>query len=922
MSEDKMQDVFPVVFDFEKGEQSTAQKLTGFIRHTDSAFSRLTRGIGDPWDYTRHTGSGGAYSLSLKNLSQASLARAIGSSDWVSPAGGCWNEITTAASTIEVVLAADRNQWILGYPLVTVSSDLDETSQISGKIAKLAWFPKVTVTGDTDNVLLNRRTSPEAVVADGDFYVDYYKGVITAYEISSVAITLEIDDINMFGPGVPWATQNVIPNWEESTLCTVAHVSDTATTSTYTITFPTVAAQTRTTNLSTYGQRTAESADDDDSTWSHVGGYSSNYRIPAALTGASLSAGDIIPEGFCQLWDGTEAAGRVVPQIIFKYRNTYSFTLVTPYMAGGWLTIGSSAYRVITTGSSAAENINYLMQMTRNNEHVGLTDNPSIGYTLPLSHDNLEDRYTSEIDNSLADVSRYMFTESNYPTNSHPQYLHRGGYMASDTNGTFANGNTGNAMRGDLVMAGDADGSGTSGFKIADGIAVRYSCSTVALSFGGGETDGLSETQNACMRLEGHYTDSSWVAAGTPRAVRIGFALTDTGAANTEYYNTISDVVLVGGLSLYPGGTGPLFLRGHYDETTPATTEVKNGAVLGFDLGQRNEPNYIRMQEGTRTIGQYDITNLPAKMSQGDSALAITPALTANAPGTTKRLAPEQMREFRFRGVPWVDGASNTDDGIGGTNTRNPNPAIEEFQEYFTSPGIIGADFINVYSNAIFFSDTGDGKATSFTTEGKDWLENTGTFNAHTPSGIYFKPWTVADGTNDGEFVFSVNENGTGTQPLKFGYSTGLYLHTENDVFFEIDSGAFAVILNGTGNITLDCSTGGDMDLDGDNVTIDATGDIAIDAIGNVEIDGALVSIDGTGLMNFTTSGGNMSIEATLGDVTVTASGVIDLNCANIKADHIPTGITGAAAGVAIGELWVTNAHGSLPDGVVARRLV
>ena len=108
-TEDKMQDVFPVSFDFVKGEQPSATKLSGWVKQTDTAFSKMTKAIGDPWDYTTHSGVGGPYILSPAKLAQTSLARFAGPSDWASPRGASFQEGITSA--ISVALIAYRNQW-------------------------------------------------------------------------------------------------------------------------------------------------------------------------------------------------------------------------------------------------------------------------------------------------------------------------------------------------------------------------------------------------------------------------------------------------------------------------------------------------------------------------------------------------------------------------------------------------------------------------------------------------------------------------------------------------------------------------------------------------------------------------------------------------------------------------------------------
>jgi hypothetical protein len=843
MTQDKMQDVHPINYNFGKGEQANSEKLTGGVKQTDAGFDRMSSAIGDLWDYSSHTKG----SLSLENLSLSNLSRIIGSSDWFSP-DGCWTEVVS--DTILIYLSKDRNSWNLGFPLIKVISDLDHQST-STSISDLTWSTDISVSVDTDNVLTGSpKATKDLVVADGDFYIDYNKGTVEAYKVSSVDITLQIasSKLNMFGPGVPWGTQNVIPRWEQSTLCTVAKVGDFGTISRYTLTFPTVSGTGRITPVKKFGKRSATASVDEDTEWNKYSGESTKYRVPQGIITAGYVIGDTIPEGYCLLWQGGRT-GRVVPQVTFKYASEYSFTVETPI---DWLNVGAN-YRVIIPGSSVAETINYLMQQVRNNEHIGVSDNPTLGYTIPLSHDNLENRYTGLIDNTLTDVDRWKFRESSYPTNSHPQYLHRGGYMTNDENG-----NTANAMRGNFVFAGDVSGDGTGGFALYNGVSVSNNVdNTPAIVFGGGTTTKNSNTQNTNIRLEGLRSDASWLSG---RAIRIPFAFTDSGASPTYAHGASTDKQQSGGLSLYPGQSGPLYLRGSYD----TSDEIKNGAVLGFDLGHRNEANYIRAMEAVRAT-TYDVTNLPAKKSQGNTALDITPDLTTSAPGTTKRFAPEQLREFRFRGLPWVVGASNADDSLGGTTTRSGD-GEEEFEEYFTSPGIVGADFFNVYSNAIFFSDTGDGKATSLTTGGDTWLNGTGTFNSDTPTGIFFVPYDSGAPTTTSKYVFNVNENGTSRQTLRVGYSSGFY-YNGTDFGAELDTGDFDFYHAGTGNFNIDVSTGGNFDLDAIDVLIDSSDDITIQC-GDYLTIASVSTMDITSAsagMNITTAAGNITIEGNTG---------------------------------------------------------
>jgi len=756
MSRDQMQDVFPIVFDFKKGEQPTAEKLSGLVKHVDGGFGRITQGVGDPWDYQAHTGSGGAFDLSLENLGQSSLARIIGPSDWLSPSASDWNQ----AAIGTVSLSQDRNQWTLGFPLVKVTSDINETSQVSGSVTPLAWGSEILVTQDTGSVLNNRVASPYLVVSDGDFYVDFYKGTITSYKVPTNTIKLAFVGIHMFGPGVPWGTHNVIPTWEQSVLCNVTKTHDAGSNSYYTLTLPTFSNQTRYSHLPSFGQSTFGSGAGSDTSWTLVPGSLSTYRLPAALTGASLSAGDTVPEGYCLLWQG-DADGRVIPQVEFQYLSATTMTLVTPI---DWLNEGDN-YRLIISGTSAAEAINYLFQISRNNEHVGLTDNPTVGYTIPLSHDNLQDRYTSNINSALTDVDRWKFRESDYGTNCHPQYIHRGGYMTDD-----ADGNSANAMRGALAMAGDIDAN----FYLGTALYMGGLYKTAALSFGGGSVDERDQYSNAMIRLDGTFITTTYDSWSSGIAKRTPFSLNGTGAESDVGY----DYVALGALSVYPSLCAPLYLRGHYPGGS--YDETKNGAVLGFDLGQRNEANYVRLMESTRS-GLNDAIHQPANTGQSStSALSIMPGLSAVS--GFKRISDEQVREFRFRGVPYVSSATNTTDALGGATIRGAGSNIPEFEHHFTSPSILGADFLNVYSNAIFFSDTGDGKTTSFTDNGTGWLNGNsgvGTGYTHTPSGLYYIPDTA---TVNGYLSFYQWDTaiGNATNCFSVGHDHGMYYQGAN----------------------------------------------------------------------------------------------------------------------------------------------
>lgn len=817
-SEDKMQDVFPVNFDFVKGEQPTASKLSAWVKQTDTGFSRITRAIGDPWDYSAHSGYGGAYNLSPEKLAQASIARFCGPSDYASPRGASFQEPVT--EVITVTLQSYRNQWRLGFPLIKLTAPLDISDNGAGKIEDLEWGTDITLEGGLGDVVLTTlKTTKMAVTEPGDFHIDYAAGIITSYSIPTVSITMFIENINMLGPGTPWGTANVIPSWAQTTpLCFVTLVSSVGGTSVWNIELPIVSKSVRdTVNSYIYGTAENYAEDSVDATWRiHASGESARHRLPYQFTN-SMALNDTIPVGSIYLYDNAQA--RILPVTAFYYVDEHNVHCEAPDL---WVPLGNSV-RLIVTGSSLAEDVHYLMSVMREGSHAGLSAGQkmdTIHFTSPISHSDLADTYTDY--NTDPDV-KFYFRASSFPTNPHPQYLHRAGYQGSDLEG-----NSANAMRGWLVFAGrDAD------MTLGTGPDGGCSYATYGLMFGGYDVAG---SNGACrIAFEGGLENTSWTAGGS--AVRHGFCIPAVGGVSSDF--------AYGALAYTPWYGTPLYLRGHYG----ATLGEVSGAMLGFDLCQNGEMNYIKMMPAVRT-GTYDRVNLPVKTDQTETdPLDITPM--AGYGLEWQRFSAAQIREFRFRGCSWnpdalnagmsvgesVDTAldesininaiakyastpwaynvitfsSSTDpslfrvggavvlSGFASNNiittitavsdsgtfvaiavaatlvTELPAPAgarvtvqANEFNAYFTSPGMVGCDFLNVYSNAIFFSDTGDGKATSFTTLGANWMKE----NGPAPTGLYYLPRATGQDPRLEFSIYDSSESDT-TTPLEIGDAHG-----------------------------------------------------------------------------------------------------------------------------------------------------
>jgi hypothetical protein len=193
MSQDKMLDVFPIDFDFKAGELATEEKLSGIVKHTNIAFDDVTEVVGDPWDIQQHTWDSAIQKLSPERLSQANLARVIGPSDYIGPAGSSFNRIVSSAI---FELQANRNSWTLGYPLIKINSTIASSSTVSN-LTPLTWGTDIIVNRDIDEVLVTRKTEAKLVVADGDFFVDFYKGTIISYKptenMSRITIYKELE---------------------------------------------------------------------------------------------------------------------------------------------------------------------------------------------------------------------------------------------------------------------------------------------------------------------------------------------------------------------------------------------------------------------------------------------------------------------------------------------------------------------------------------------------------------------------------------------------------------------------------------------------------------------------------------------------------------------------------------------------------
>lgn len=741
-TKDKMQDVMPLSFDFKLGEQPSSIKLTKWAQLTDLALENVVAAIGDPWDYQPHTSSGSSrYFLSPENLSQINLARFSGPSSYISPTGNTVGE--QMPSSVSITLGSNRNTWSLGFPLLKskttdyIISPLDDDT-----VLESIDLDQVGFGGAAE--FTNRVASPSLLASDGDYCIDWRTGIISTYSITTSETTMLISEnaeLQFFGAGAPWTTSNVIPDWKDSgngvnhtggvIVTYVSHISNVYN---YSITLPNMY------GLPRVGDTNGMSGDGTVNS-STFGSEGSQYRLPYSLW-TGTSSGDTVPEGFILLWDNDTSS--IVPLVEFAVASTpYKLTISCPQLGGVGTGTNNSRYRIITLGSSLAEAVGYLSAVVRNNTHSGLTGGTTVsktlGYTSPISHSNLTERYSvtaAAPSNDLSIIDKMNFIQSKYPSNDHPQYIHRAGWMSQDT------ANSNNAMRGDIVFSG------------VDNFAVNSyggtSTETYGVMFGGG--DNSLDLPRLAFKGGGNLTPAG---GGSDYANRLAFGI--PGIGNKNLVAGLGD--FYGALTYTPYKNTPLYIRGFSGGEN--LSPIWDGAIIAFDLGQTSELNYMKL----RTAASYDSTDYhrPAEKTQTDfeSPLSIMP-------GATGKVSLYDFREWRFRAVSHAPDSTNTSDLKDGNGV-----VIEELEKYYTSPGVVGADFINVYSNAIFFSPEGDGRKTSLCDAGP-WFN--GVSSASKPIGIHYEPESIG-GT--GGFRFVVGSSSSNNEDIWVGdYNSSIFSST------------------------------------------------------------------------------------------------------------------------------------------------
>lgn len=842
MSIDKMQDVMPLSFDFKRGEQPSAEKLTKWAQLTDIALEKVTQAIGDPWDYQPHYNSSDArFYLSIANLAQTNIARLSGASSLVSPGG---NTLGQAMSGDYIVtFTGDRNTWYIGFPLCkSKTSGFVITPTSNDNDLESIDLDSITFTysgGASATEFTTRKTSIDSVEADGDYYINWRTGVVTSFSVTSSAVRMLIPgsaSMQFFGSGAPWTTHNVIPDWEEDAGVTIQYVSEVGGAYTYAITLPEVQA------LPRVGDLNVIPCSDEASAFGVIAALGSQYRLPYVLN--TLGGSELIPEGFIFLWDNetssivnlTSFSTGASPNHLTTLSMTHSGQLPGVLLSGA---PNSSRYRIITVGSSLAEQIGWLTAVVRDNTHSGISSrsrgviNNTLAYTPPIKHRDLADRYGVAIDIPSSDTSyldKIKFTESKYPTNDHSQYLHRGGFMKSDT------GNSKNAMRGHLAFA------AVDSFNIdTTGTTAGILTNTYGVTFGGGEVISSSEYAGPPrLTWEGgkNLTPQSVI---TEPANRLAFGIRGIGINHSSFAD------YWGALTYTSYRNAPLYLRGNADGD-PSYNGI--GGTIAFDMGQNAELNYLTIRRNptyndphipTQTTGQVD---------------ASTPSTIM--PSASGKISYQQIREFRFRSVAFVSSALNTSN-----LSESDTTVIPELSKYFVGPSVVGTDFLNLYSNAIFFSNDGDGTQTMMHSSLSDWLDNPSSNDR--PAGIYYEPNGLLT-----KMRFTISDGSLNTHTSAyFGYTRNNYYYSSSNSGGTQDTTGIYGDIGGTGPRTyIELETtfdGPDGDPLYGDISIAAGRDINLYATQALEIRAV------SGNLDLLSSSGDISIVSSNGDMEITA---------------------------------------------------
>lgn len=450
------------------GEQLVANKLNAYSAILSRVSSELEKAVGDVWgeshpysdisdtkltlDYGRRLDDAGSLPGAQDSyLDIANIARLIGPASALNPIelsnygpeDSPAYETEIADEQLDTSGSERREFWLNYRPSNTTSATFtgspDPTPNFTTQVAS---HDLVNATGEYCLTADGRLTVFDAIPTSDIVYVTY-----TTKPVEYGA-----------GPAVQGSTYNVIPDPNQAATgsgCTATAVDDY-----YAISLP----------FATHGKiNQAESntqLDDNDAS------YLQQLYLPVVLQ-ENFVTGDTIPEGFIYLRNNE--TGKVYSDATYVYNNAQSFYIKNVELD----TTGK--YTTFTVGSTITENIHDIRWKLNNHTHDGSYGEPPI--------------HVSNIAGILEnDPDKGQYVESQMPGNWMPQYLHRDGYDASESNI-----NDNNAMRGHLVL-GLVDEEGNPGDYVSGGFPLNHN--SYGLFLGGRPTGANPHTYGPAILQE------------------------------------------------------------------------------------------------------------------------------------------------------------------------------------------------------------------------------------------------------------------------------------------------------------------------------------------------------------------------------------------------------------------------------------
>lgn len=459
-----MSDIFKndlVDIDFVAGEQPTHIKLDSVADQLRLAIRRLGVSVGDVYTQQTQVSTSGQYDLAELSTAGPNLNRLIGSAGWLNPGSfgrtevfryirlSGHNSVNSDPPTIDGFSHYNRREFKLpSPPIIFTSSEGAETVALSYSwtLGSSYWnivggsHPPTTRVDDLAD--LN---------AAGEYHVSP-DGVITLYTPLGSGQYFDLTYKHHPLPDAyDGASLNVIPDFSQTgTLCTVVDEGS----SVYSVTLPTH------TGLRSWPTLSSWTPPDELVTYKFpVTHPTLNHQLllPAVLRD-ELSTGDIIPEGYIQLWDDT--TGTIVSGLDFTYEGTNKV-----HCTGAPVTPSTDRYRLVVPGTNLARTVYSLRENYRWHDHSGRVITPSgqyMGHRI-RHYDNLN--LIDEGDEGATSPG-FVVSEAGITRNPHPMYFHRYGWEYN--NNISDEGNFSNAFMGHLVLGsidGDLEGNNDS-FRI------------------------------------------------------------------------------------------------------------------------------------------------------------------------------------------------------------------------------------------------------------------------------------------------------------------------------------------------------------------------------------------------------------------------------------------------------------------------